>query len=122
MELLSDAGSIPAASTIFKIAATLSRVNFPRGRFGFVLAAFASLLIALTGGFAVARFCPNPAHFYKISLCSPIPIIGSIDLAMPQTKLMPGILDRDITAKADYAFEYQYFANTPQGLIKAEHG
>jgi len=40
---------------------------------------------------------------------------------MPQTKLMPSILDREITAKDDDAFGHQDFANALQSLIEAEH-
>lgn len=40
---------------------------------------------------------------------------------MPQQKLMPSILDREITVKADDAFGHQDFANALQSLIEAEH-
>jgi len=40
---------------------------------------------------------------------------------MPQQKLMPSILDREITAKADDAFGHQDFASALQSLIEAEH-
>lgn len=40
---------------------------------------------------------------------------------MPQSKLMPSILDREITAKADDAFGHQDFANALRSLIESEH-
>ena len=40
---------------------------------------------------------------------------------MPQQKLMPSILDRESTAKADDAFGHQDFASALQSLIEAEH-
>ena len=40
---------------------------------------------------------------------------------MSQPKLMPSILDREITSKVDDAFGHQDFANALQGLIEAEH-
>lgn len=40
---------------------------------------------------------------------------------MPQSKLMPSILDREITAKTDDAFGHQDFANALRSLIESEH-
>lgn len=42
-------------------------------------------------------------------------------IIMPQQKLMPSILDREITAKADDAFGHQDFANALRSLIEADH-
>ena len=40
---------------------------------------------------------------------------------MPQSKLMPSILDREITAKADDTLGHQDFANALTSLIESEH-